>query len=153
MSKTTQRIALSALQPFWESSLQGARWRSHDRTHRDCPTTGVRQMNSYSSTGFAMLKCHPPHKKWHYTQDIADYLPADEGSEHLGHLVCRCEATSQHENAHGTDFPVRFISTLYVLSSMDKNIKAREDNQAAIQDFNKIFWRKWKNIDESAILW
>ena len=83
---------------------------------------------------------------------VADYLPADEGSEHLGHLICRCEATTQHENAHGTDFPVRFISTLYVLSSMDKNIKAREDNQAAIQDFNKIFWRKRKNIDESAIL-
>lgn len=28
---------------------------------------------------------------------------------------------------------------LYVMSSMDKNIKDRGDNQTAIQNFNKIF--------------
>lgn len=39
-----------------------------------------------------------------------------------------------------------------VLSSMDRNIKDREDNQTAIQDFDKIFSQKRKNIDESAIL-
>lgn len=41
---------------------------------------------------------------------------------------------------------------LYVLNSMDKNIKCRGGNQTTIQDFDKIFLQKRKNIDESAIL-
>lgn len=41
---------------------------------------------------------------------------------------------------------------LYVLRSMDKNIKDRGDNQTTIRDFNKIFLQKRKNIDESVIL-
>ncbi|ERI81361.1 hypothetical protein HMPREF0239_00115 [Clostridium sp. ATCC BAA-442] len=32
---------------------------------------------------------------------MADHLPAGEGGEHLGHLVCECKAVAQHENAHG----------------------------------------------------